>query len=48
MAPNRSTDRPPSQPTDDADERKIESAIGNVSGLTKALAIAKSPPATPA
>ena len=39
---------PPTTPTTTPTSRKIESAIGNVSGLTKVVAIAKSAPATPA
>ena len=48
IAPKTSPDRPPSPPTTMPTRRKIESATGNVSGFTNALAIAKSPPATPA
>ena len=38
----------PSPATTTPTSRKIESAIGNVSGLTKVVAIANSAPATPA
>ena len=48
IAPNTRPESPPSPPTTIPTRRKIDSATGNVSGLTNALAIAKSPPATPA
>lgn len=37
----------PRPPTTTPTSRKIESAIGNVSGLTNVVAIANSDPATP-
>jgi hypothetical protein len=48
MAPTTRPESPPRPPTTIPTRRKMESAIGNVSGFTKALAIANSPPATPA
>ena len=48
IAPKTSGQSEPSPPTTTPTSRKIESAIGNVSGLTNVVAIASSEPATPA
>ena len=48
IAPTTSPESLPRPPTTIPTSRKIESATGDVSGLTNALAIANSPPATPA
>jgi hypothetical protein len=47
-APTIGPSSEPSPPTTTPTRRKIESAIGNVSGLTNVVAIVKSEPATPA
>jgi hypothetical protein len=47
-APMTSGQREPRPPTTTPTSRKIESAIGNVSGLTKVVAMASREPATPA
>ena len=47
-APTISPTSEPSPPTTTPTRSRIESAIGNVSGLTNVVAIANSDPATPA
>ena len=48
IAPKTSGQSEPSPPTTTPTSRKMESAIGNVSGLTNVVAIASSEPAMPA
>ena len=48
IAPTTRPESPPRPPTTTPTRRKIESAIGKVSGLTNVVAMAKSDPATPA
>ena len=48
IAPNTSGQSEPRPPTTTPTSRKIDSAIGKVSGLTNVVAIASSEPATPA
>ncbi len=48
IAPKTSGQSEPSPPTTTPTSRKIESVIGNVSGLTNVVAIASSDPETPA
>ena len=47
-APKTRPESPPRPPTTTPTRRNIDSATGNVSGLTNVVAIAKSDPATPA